>query len=94
MKGGLYGRKNFTAEQIINKLREAEGILSQGTPIDQVCKKPGISEQTYYLRRKACGGRRTDQAKKLREAMKENVRLKKVVTALTLDNSSLQCPCT
>ena len=83
-------RKHFTAEQIISKLREAEVNLSQGTPIAQACKKLGISEQTYYRWRKEYGGLRTDQAKKLREVLKENARLKKVVADLTLDNDILR----
>ena len=83
-------RKHFTAEQIINMLREAEVILSQGTPITQVCKKLGISEQSYYRWRKEYGGLRTDQAKKLREVLKENARLKKVVGDLALDNDILR----
>ena len=83
-------RKHFTAEQIINMLIEAEVILSQGTPIAQACKKLGISEQTYYRWRKEYGGLRTDQAKKLREVLKENARLKKVVADLTLDNDILR----
>jgi putative transposase len=45
-------RKHFTAEQIINMLREAEVIISQGTPSVKVCKKLGISEQSYYRWRK------------------------------------------
>lgn len=83
-------RKHFTAEQIINMLREAEVTLSQGTPIAQVCKKLGISEQSYYRWRKEYGGLRTDQAKKLRDVLKENARLKKVVADLTLDNDILR----
>jgi transposase-like protein len=83
-------RKRFTTEQIINMLREAEVILSQGTPIAQVCKKLGISEQSYYRWRKEYGGLRTDQAKKLREVLKENARLKKVVGDLALDNDILR----
>ncbi len=83
-------KKHFTTEQIINMLREAEVILSQGTPIAQVCKKLGISEQSYYRWRKEYGGLRTDQAKKLREVLKENARLKKVVGDLALDNDILR----
>ena len=83
-------RKHFTTEQIINMLREAEVILSQGTPIAQACKKLGISEQSYYRWRKEYGGLRTDQAKKLREVLKENARLKKVVGDLALDNDILR----
>ena len=83
-------RKQFTTEQIINMLREAEVHMSQGMPIAQVCKKLGISEQTYYRWRKEYGGLRTDQAKKLREVLKENARLKKVVADLALDNDILR----
>lgn len=83
-------RKHFTTEQIINMLREAEVHLSQGMPIAQVCKKLGISEQSYYRWRKEYGGLRTDQAKKLREVLKENARLKKVVADLALDNDILR----
>jgi len=83
-------RKHFTTEQIINMLREAEVILSQGTPIAQVCKKLGISEQSYYRWRKEYDGLRTDQAKKLREVLKENACLKKVVGDLALDNDILR----
>jgi putative transposase len=56
-------------------LREAEVHLSQGTSVAQVCKKLGISEQSYYRWRKEYGGFRTDQAKKLREVLKENALL-------------------
>jgi putative transposase len=83
-------RKHFTTEQIINMLREAEVHLSQGTPVAQVCKKLGISEQSYYRWRKEYGGLRTDQAKKLREVLKENARLKNVVGDLALDNDILR----
>ena len=83
-------RKHFTTEQIINMLREAEVILSQGVPVAQTCKKLGISEQSYYRWRKEYGGLRTDQAKKLREVLKENARLKKVVGDLALDNDILR----
>ena len=60
-------RKNFTTEQIINLLREAEVHLSQTTPVAHVCKKLGISEQSDYRWRKEYGGLRTGQVKKLRE---------------------------
>ena len=41
-------RKRFTAEQIIGKLREAEVELAKGATVGQVCKKLGITDQTYY----------------------------------------------
>ena len=78
------------AEQIISKLREAEVLLAKGTKVPQVCRKPGITEQTYYRWRKEYGGVRTDQVKQLKELEKENTRLKRVVADLTLDNSILK----
>ena len=58
-------RKRFSAEQIVDKLREAEVEIAKGMTIGQVCKKLGISEQTYYKWRREYGGMRTDQAKRL-----------------------------
>jgi putative transposase len=83
-------KKRHTAEQIISKLREAEILLAKGTKMPQVCRKLGITEQTYYRWRKEYGGVRTDQVKRLKELEKENGRLKKVVADLTLDNAILK----
>ena len=83
-------RKRFTAEQIINKLREAEVELSRGMTLGQVVKQLGVTEQTYYRWRKEYGGLRTDQAKRLKELEKENARLKRLVADLTLDNDILR----
>jgi transposase-like protein len=83
-------RKRYTAEQIITRLREAEVELSTGLTTPQVCKKLGISDQTYYRWRKEYGGLRVDQAKRLKHLEQENARLKKVVADLTLDNSILK----
>ncbi len=84
------GRKRFTAKQIINMLREAEVLLNQGSTVGEVCRKLGISEQTYYRWRKDYGGMRVDQAKRLKELEKENARLKKLVADLSLDNDTLK----
>lgn len=83
-------RKVFTAEQIISKLREAEVLLSQGQALGSVCRALEISEQTYYRWRKEYGGLRTDQAHRLKELERENVRLKKLVADLALDKAMLQ----
>jgi transposase-like protein len=83
-------RKRYTAEQIITKLREAEVELAKGQTTPQVCKKLGISDQTYYRWRKEYGGLRVDQAKRLKQLERENSRLKKVVADLSLDNSILK----
>jgi len=84
------GRKRFTAEQIINLLREAEVLLNQGSTVGEVCRKLGISEQTYYRWRKDYGGMRVDQAKRLKELEREKARLKKLVADLSLDNDILK----
>ena len=83
-------KRRRTAEQIISKLREAEVLLATGTKMPQVCRKIGITEQTYYSWRKEYGGVRTDQVKRFKEVEKENVRLKKIVADLTLDNAILK----
>jgi len=84
------GRKHYTAEQIIGMLREAEVLQGKGMTIGEVSRKLGISEQTYYRWRKEYGGMRVDQAKRLKELEKENVRLKKLVADLSLDNDILK----
>lgn len=83
-------KKGYTPEQIINKLREAEIHLSQGSSIADASRKIGVTEQTYYRWRKEYGGMRVEQAKKLKELEKENARLKKLVADLSLDNSILK----
>lgn len=82
--------KQFTSEQIISKLREAEVLLSQGLTVIEAAKKLEISEQTYYRWRKEYGGLDTTQARKLKELEKENVQLKKLVADLSLDNAILK----
>jgi len=84
------GRKHYTAEQIIGMLRETEVLQGKGMTIGEVSRKLGISEQTYYRWRKEYGGMRVDQAKWLKELEKENVRLKKLVADLSLDNDILK----
>jgi len=83
-------KKGFTAEQIITMLREAEVVLSQGSTIQEVARKLGITEQTYYRWRREYGGMRIEQAKRLKELEKENARLKKLVADLSLDNAILK----
>ncbi len=83
-------RKAYTPEQIINKLREAEIYLSQGSNIGKASRKIGVTEQTYYRWRREYGGMRVEQARRLRDLEKENSRLKKLVADLSLDNSILK----
>lgn len=83
------GKKIFTAEQIIFKLREVEVLVGQGTSIAEACRKIAITEQTYYRWRKEYGGMGTEQVKRLKELEKENARLKKVVADLSLEKAIL-----
>ena len=84
------GRKRYTPEQIIGKLREAEVRLSQGERVGVICRSLGISEQSYYRWRREYGGLKVDQAKRLKELEKENTRLRRAVSDLTLDKLILQ----
>jgi putative transposase len=83
-------KKGYTPEQIINKLREAEILLSQGTMVGEVCRKIGVTDVTYYRWRKEYGGMRVEQAHRLKELEQENSRLKKLVADLSLDNAILK----
>jgi len=83
-------RKRYTTEQIIGVLREAEVKLSQGETVGVICRGLGISEQSYYRWRRDYGGLKLDQAKKLKDLERENERLKKAVSELTLDKLILK----
>jgi transposase-like protein len=83
-------KKRYTPEQIINSLREAEVLISQGSTTGQAARHLQISEQTYYKWRRQYGGMRINQAKRLKELEKENARLKKLVADISLDNAILK----
>ena len=83
-------RKRYNAEEIIHRLREADVLLGQGETVGQVCKQLGVVEQTYYLWRKAYGGMKIDQAKRLKELETENARLNRAVADLTADKLILK----
>ena len=83
------GRKTFTAEQIIFKLREVEVLVGQGASIADACRKIAVTEQTYYRWRKEYGGMGTEQLKRLKGLEKENARLKRVVADLSLEKAIL-----
>ena len=74
----------------MNKLREAEVLLSQGSTLAVIWKKLGVSDCTYYRWRKEYGGMRIDQARRLKELEQENSRLKRLVADLSLDNAILK----
>jgi len=78
-------RKGYKAEQIIGMLREAEVLNSQSQSIGEICRGFGISENRYYRWRREYGGLKVSQAKRMKELEKENNRLRKAVSDLTLD---------
>jgi len=84
------GKQNYTAEQIIVKLREVEVLCGQGKTIGEAVRQIGVSEQTYYRWRKKYGGMNISEACRHRELEKENARLKKLVADLSLDNAVLK----
>ena len=83
-------RKRYSSEQIIGYLREAEILQSKGSTVPQICRKIGVAEQTYYRWRKEYGSLSVDQARRLKEIEKENIRLKKLVADLSLDKAILK----
>ena len=70
-------KKEFSAEQMIGKLREEEVLLGQGSTVGEVSRKLGVTEQTYYRRRREYGRTRLDQARRFKQQEKENGNLKK-----------------
>lgn len=83
-------KKKHTPEQIINKLREADLELANGTTVEQVCQKLVVSEQTYYRRRNQFGPIKAGDMKRLKELQRENQRLKKIVADQAIDISILK----
>jgi putative transposase len=82
--------KRHMPEQIIRKLREAEGLLAEGATIAIVCQKRSVSEPTFHRWRNPYGGRKTSDAKRLKALEQENERLRRAVAPLTLDKPMLQ----
>ena len=82
--------KRHTPEQIIRKLREADGMIAVGQTIGQVVQSLEISEQTFHRWRNQYGGMKAEQAKRLKKLEQENKRLKKLVADLTLDKDILK----
>lgn len=80
----LYGQ-GYSPEQIVRKLRQAEGKLATGSTIPEVARELGISEATFHRWRNRYGGMSSQEAKRLKELEKENARLKKLVAEQALD---------
>ena len=84
------GTKKAKPEEIITKLRKVEVLNSQGKSMADAIRQIGITEQTYYRWKKSYGGMGVDQLKELKALQKENERLRKAVSDLTLDKLILQ----
>ncbi|RZL23455.1 MAG: IS3 family transposase [Sphingomonas sp.] len=82
--------KKHNPEEIIGKLREVEIVLGQGGTTAEACRRIAVSEQTYYRWRKEYGGLKTDQARRMKDLKKENLRLRRAISDLTLDKLILQ----
>ena len=80
----------YNPEQVINKLREAEIYITQGSTIAEASRKINIAVQTYYRWRKEYGGMQIEHARRLKELEIENGQLKKLVADLSLDNAILK----
>ena len=83
-------RKNWSAEEIIAKLRFIEVQLAQGKSLALACKETEISEQSYYRWRKEYGGGAVEQAKRLKDLERENARLRRLVADLSLEKQILK----
>jgi transposase-like protein len=84
--------KRYSVEQIVAKLREAERLQGQGLTIPQLCKRLGISDQTFYRWRLKYGALKEDEAQRLKalELEQENARLKRIVAEQALDIAMLK----
>lgn len=79
-------KSRFTDSQIAFILRQAE----EGTTVEEVCRKAGISVQTYYRWRNKYGGLMPSEMKRLKQLEEENQRLRRLVADLSLDKEMLQ----
>ncbi len=79
-------RSKFTEQQIAFALKQAE----LGTPVEEVCRKMGISDATFYNWKKKYGGLGPSELRRLKQLEEENAKLKRLVANLSLDKTMLQ----
>ena len=79
-------KSKFTEEQIAFALKQAES----GTTVEEICRKMGISQATFYAWRKKFGGLGVAELRRLRQLEEENRKLKQIVADLSLDKAILQ----
>ena len=83
-------RTRHRPEQIVKKLRDADGMLAAGRMIGEVCQALGISEQTLNRWRSQYGGMKSEEARRLKGLEEENKRLKKLLAEAELDKAILK----
>ena len=83
-------RKRHKPEEIVAKLRQVEVLVGQGKSMAEAVRSIGVTEPSYYRWRSEYGGLKVDQVKRLKELERENARLRKAVSDLTLDKLILQ----
>ena len=83
-------QKKHKPEEIVAKLRQVDVLLSQGRSVGESVRTIGVTQFTYYRWRKEFGGLKGDQVKRLKELEKENDRLRKAVSDLTLEKLILK----
>jgi len=83
-------KKAHGPEEIVAKLRQAEVLVGQGKTVADAVRAIGVTEPTYYRWRAEFGGLKLDQVKRLKELERENARLRKAVSDLTLEKVILK----
>ncbi len=83
-------KKRFSSEQIVTLLRQIEVSMTHGKAASIACRDAGISQQSFYRWRKEYGGLEIDQAKRMKDLERENVRLKRLVADLSLEKQVLK----
>ena len=79
-------RSRFTEQQIVFALKQQE----VGTPVDEICRKMGISDATFYKWKKKYSGLGPSELRRLKQLEEENGKLKRLVADLSLDKAMLQ----
>ncbi|UKJ76643.1 transposase (plasmid) [Azospirillum brasilense] len=79
-------RKQYTEEQVSFALRQADA----GTPVEEICRKMGVSEPMFYRWKKKFAGMGVAEIRRLKQLEEENAKLKRLVVDLALDKTMLQ----
>src|SRR5262249_6183793 len=86
----VMARKRYKPEEIVAKLRQVDVLVSQGQAMAEAIHQIGGREGTHYRWRQECGGRKSEERERLEDLERENSRLRKAVSDLTLDKFILQ----